>query len=331
MTEDGGPATIPTGQDIGGQGSRATGGTGGCDSPGRSGGRPGGGGAQGAGHRQRCLQGAAAGQSGQRRHRHGGAPEDARFRGRAGDQRHAQTDGRRHSRFPEAAVGRRRGGRLICRYAGHGVQVNGTNYLMPVDAEPGSEAEVEFVAIDLDRVLCILNATGTIANLLLLDACRNNPFEQKFRGSARGLARVESASGTLISYAAAPGTVAADGRGRNRPYMQAVLKALEEPGLSVEDVLKRVHVDVRQATGDRQTTWQEGQIVGRLVLNPEKARPVAPPAPAASPVPAPAPALDPALVELRFWESADRGGIAGAYEAYLARYPDGIFAGLAKA
>jgi len=223
------------------------------------------------------------------------------------------------------------GDEAVVFYAGHGVQVNGTNYLMPVDAEPGSEAEVEFVAIDLDRVLRILNSTGTSANLLLLDACRNNPFEQKFRGGARGLARVESASGTLISYAAAPGTVAADGRGRNSPYTQAVLAALEEPGLPVEDILKRVHVAVRQATGDRQTTWQEGQIVGRLVLNPEKVKPLAPPAPAASPPPVPASALDPALVELRFWESADRGGSAGAYEAYLARYPDGIFAGLAKA
>ncbi|MGE0255762.1 MAG: caspase domain-containing protein [Alphaproteobacteria bacterium] len=218
------------------------------------------------------------------------------------------------------------GDEAVVFYAGHGVQVNGTNYLMPVDAEPGSEAEVEFVAIDLDRVLRILNSTGTSANLLLLDACRNNPFEQKFRGGARGLARVESASGTLISYAAAPGTVAADGRGRNSPYTQAVLTALEEPGLTVEDVLKRVHVAVRRSTGDRQTTWQEGQIVGRLVLNAEAPK-VAPPTPA----PPPAAALDPAMVELRFWESADRGGSVGAYEAYLARYPDGIFAGLARA
>jgi len=194
------------------------------------------------------------------------------------------------------------GDETVVFYAGHGVQVAGTNYLMPVDAEPGSEAEVEFVAIDLNKVIRVLASTGASASLLLLDACRNNPFEQKFRGGARGLARVESASGVLISYAASPGTVAADGRGRNSPYTQAVLKALEEPGLPVEEVLKRVHVAVRQATGDVQTTWQEGQIVGRLVLHPEKPKPVAPPVAPAPPVPA----FDNRLAEMKFWESADR-------------------------
>jgi len=219
------------------------------------------------------------------------------------------------------------GDEAVVFYAGHGVQVGGVNYLMPVDAEPGSEAEVEYAGIDLDKVLRGLNSTGTSANLLLLDACRNNPFEQKFRGGTRGLARVESASGTLISYAAAPGTAAADGRGRNSPYTRAVLAALEEPGLPVEDVLKRVHVAVRQATGDRQTTWQEGQIVGRLVLHPEKPKPVAPPA---SPAP-PVPAFDNRLAEMKFWESADRDGSLAGYEAYLAQFPDGTFAALARA
>ncbi|MGE0255521.1 MAG: caspase domain-containing protein [Alphaproteobacteria bacterium] len=216
------------------------------------------------------------------------------------------------------------GDEAVVYYAGHGVQVGGVNYLMPVDAEPGSEAEVEYLAIDLDKILRGLNATGTSANLLLLDACRNNPFEQKFRGGGRGLARVESASGTLISYAAAPGTVAADGQGRNSPYADALLKALEQPGLTVEDLLKRVHVEVRQVTGGRQSTWQEGQIVGRLVLNPEKPKPVA------APLPAP-PAFDSRLAEMKFWESADRDGSLAGYEAYLAQFPDGTFSALARA
>jgi len=216
------------------------------------------------------------------------------------------------------------GDETVVFYAGHGVQVGGTNYLMPVDAEPTSEAEVEFVAIDLNKVIRVLGAIESNSNLLLLDACRNNPFEQKVRGGGRGLARLESASGTLISYAAAPGTVAADGQGRNSPYTRAVLAALDEPGLAVEDMLKRVHLSVREATGNRQTTWQEGQILGRMVLN-------AAPSQAGAPAPAPVPAFDPRLAEMKYWESVDRERTASAYQAYLDQYPQGTFVSLARA
>ncbi|MGE0256722.1 MAG: tripartite tricarboxylate transporter substrate-binding protein [Alphaproteobacteria bacterium] len=220
------------------------------------------------------------------------------------------------------------GDEAVVFYAGHGLQVRGQNWLLPVDVDPQSEEEVEYDAIALDSILRGLAAAGARASLVLLDACRDNPFEQRFRGGTRGLARVEAAaSGTLVSYAAKPGTVAADGQGRNSPYTAAWLAALAEPGLTHHQILDRVHVAVKRATGDRQETWQEGQMVGGLVLNAA--------APAAQPVPGqaspPVPAFDPRIAEVEFWRSADGAGTKAALQAYLAQYPQGQFAALAKA
>ncbi|MGE0255645.1 MAG: SUMF1/EgtB/PvdO family nonheme iron enzyme [Alphaproteobacteria bacterium] len=220
------------------------------------------------------------------------------------------------------------GDEALVFYAGHGVQVAGANWLIPVDADPQSEAAVEFAAIDLNRVLRTLQSAGTRVNLVLLDACRDNPFEGRFRGGSRGLARVEmaAASGTLVSYAAAPGTVAADGRSRNSPYTAAWLTALNEPGLTHTDILERVHVAVKKATGDVQTTWQEGQIIGRLVFN--EAR-VSPPAPVPQTPQTPA-AGDDMAVELAFWNSIKDSQDKRLFEVYLERYPNGAFAPLAR-
>jgi len=223
------------------------------------------------------------------------------------------------------------GDEAVVFYAGHGLQVRGQNWLLPVDVDPQSEEEVEYEAIGLDSVLRGLSAAGARASLVMLDACRDNPFENRFRGGTRGLARVEAAaSGTLVSYAAKPGTVAADGQGRNSPYTTAWLAALAEPGLTHHDILDRVHVAVKPATGDRQETWQEGQMVGRLVFN--ATSPQAAPAQPAAPGPAaPVPAFDPRIAEVEFWRSADGAATKAALEAYLAQYPQGQFAALAKA
>ncbi|MBM3561230.1 MAG: hypothetical protein FJX53_15430, partial [Alphaproteobacteria bacterium] len=221
------------------------------------------------------------------------------------------------------------GDEAVVFYAGHGLQVRGQNRLLPVDADPQGEDEVVFEVVALDEVLRGLTEAGARAALVLLDACRDNPFEGRFRsGGSRGLGRVEAAaSGTLVSFAAKPGTVAADGQGRNSPFTAAWLAALAEPGLTHHHILDRVQAAVKRATVDRQETWEEGRLAGTLLLNAAAAVLVIPAAAAAAAVPV----LDPALVELRFWESAERTATAAAYEAYLAQYPQGRFAALARA
>ncbi len=108
-------------------------------------------------------------------------------------------------------------------YAGHGIQVNGENYLVPVDATINHEAEVEYEAVDLGLVLAQMEQAKNRVNVVILDACRNNPFARSFRSASRGLASVTAPGGTLIAYATAPGSVAADGGARNGLYTQELL------------------------------------------------------------------------------------------------------------
>ncbi|MGE0255675.1 MAG: caspase family protein [Alphaproteobacteria bacterium] len=190
------------------------------------------------------------------------------------------------------------GDEVVVFYAGHGMQVGGQNWLIPVDAEPRDEAEVEAVGVGLDWILRNVAEAGARTTLMLLDACRDNPFAKSFRSGTRGLARLEAAaSGTLVSYAARPGTVAADGKGRNSPYTAAWLAALAEPGLTHHQILDRVHHAVRQATGERQETWEEGRLAGTLILNDAAAATPAPspsaPGAQTPPAPVPLPAMPP--------------------------------------
>jgi uncharacterized caspase-like protein len=156
-------------------------------------------------------------------------------------------------RTMEAAIefGRRlaEGGVGTFYYAGHGLQVRGRNYLVPVDADIDSEAATRIAAVDLELVLEQMTEAKNGVDIAILDACRNNPFERRLRGASRGLAAVDAARGTLVAYATAPGSVAADGDGKNGLYTEELLHALQVPGLKVEDVFKRVrigaHVDQR--------------------------------------------------------------------------------------
>jgi len=157
-------------------------------------------------------------------------------------------------RTMEAAIvefGRRlaEGGVGTFYYAGHGLQVRGRNYLVPVDADIDSEAATRIAAVDLELVLEQMTEAKNRVDIAILDACRNNPFERRLRGASRGLAAVDAARGTLVAYATAPGSVAADGDGKNGLYTEELLHALQVPGLKVEDVFKRVrigaHVDQR--------------------------------------------------------------------------------------
>jgi hypothetical protein len=202
-------------------------------------------------------------------------------------------------------------------FAGHGIQVRGKNYLIPVDAQIGSENSVRAEAVDVDAVLDQLSASPL--NLVILDACRNNPFERRFRSVGGGLAQMEAPKGTLIAYATAPGKVAQDGDGANSTYTTALLKVLAEPGLAVESVFKRVRSEVSRMTGDAQSPWEASSLTGDFYFvgaNP-------PPAPAAA-------AGGDSEAELLFWQSVKDSTDRGDYEAYLRQFPNGRFAEIAR-
>ena len=218
-------------------------------------------------------------------------------------------------------------------YAGHGVQAGGANYLIPLGAQVETEADLEIEAVSAGWVLGQMEYAGNGLNMVILDACRNNPFKGSFRSGGRGLARIETSAslrGTLIAYAAAPGEVARDGRGANSPYTAALAKAMGEPGLDLEDVFKRVRSSVESATGGAQVPWEESSLgEGDFYFVPPKATamPATEPTPGA---PAPTPGFDARAVELAFWNSIEKSIKTETFEAYLAQYPNGTFAALAR-
>ncbi|WP_300454887.1 caspase family protein [Accumulibacter sp.] len=153
-------------------------------------------------------------------------------------------------------------------YAGHGMQVRGKNYLIPIDAEIKSESSVRVESVDVDGVLDQLSTSDL--NVVILDACRNNPFERRANRSvgAAGLAQMEAPKGSLIAYATAPGRTAADGEGRNGLYTQALLKYVQEPGLTIEQVFKNVRREVAKATRDGQIPWESSSMTGDFYFMP---------------------------------------------------------------
>lgn len=147
-------------------------------------------------------------------------------------------------------------------FAGHGLQVKGINFLVPVKAEVLSEPEVEFECLDVGFVLAQMEAANNRMNIVILDACRNNPFARSFRSAERGLATMMAPTGTLIAYATAPGSVAADGEGENGLYTEHILKQITKPGLKIEEVFKNVRAEVVQISNNRQVPWEASSLIG---------------------------------------------------------------------
>ncbi len=162
-----------------------------------------------------------------------------------------------------------KGGAGIFFYAGHGMQVSGKNYLIPIGAEIQSEFEVPDESVEADLVLRALEDAENPLNIVVLDACRDNPFARSFRSAAKGLARMEGGSGTLIAYSTGPGNVAMDGEGRNSPYTKHLLKYMMQTGLSIEQVFKRVRVGVEEDSKGRQTPWETSSLRGDFYFVPE--------------------------------------------------------------
>ena len=165
-------------------------------------------------------------------------------------------------------------------YAGHGLQIDGENYLVPVDVDPKRETDIPLQAVRLNDILNTLASVPSKTRILLLDSCRNNPFPDINKTAARGLAIVDAktgAPGTFMSFSTSPGAEAEDGNGTNSPYTTALLAVAKEPGLSIEDTFKRVRVAVNKSTEGRQTPWDSSSLtddfrfVGPAIAGPKLA------------------------------------------------------------
>jgi hypothetical protein len=148
-------------------------------------------------------------------------------------------------------------------YAGHGLQIDGENYLVPVDVDPKREADIPLQAVRLNDVMNTLGALPARMRIIMLDACRNNPFPNINTTAGHGLAMLDTkagAAGSFISYSTSPGAVAEDGTGADSPYTTALLSVAKEPNLSIEEAFKRVRVAVNQATEGRQIPWESSSL-----------------------------------------------------------------------
>lgn len=216
------------------------------------------------------------------------------------------------------------GGSGLFYYAGHGVQSRGRNYLIPIDANITSEAEVEDSGVDVGLVLNFMDDAQNGLNIVILDACRNNPFSRSFRSASDGLAQVDAPTGTLIAYATAPGRVASDGTGQNGLYTSELLKQMRIPGLSATELFMHVRAEVMKQTGSKQVPWEASSLVGSFYFS------GSPTNLGSSNSAENNSRIDPSAFELSYWETIKNSTIADDFKAYLEKYPDGQFATLAK-
>jgi hypothetical protein len=218
-----------------------------------------------------------------------------------------------------------RDGEAVFYFSGHGMQVKGRNYLIPVDADIRGEDEVPYMSLDMAQVLDKLEASRSRANIVILDACRNNPFVRTFRSGRMGLAQMDAPVGTLIAFATAPGSEARDGDGEFGTYTRHLLQHLPAPGLPVELVFRRVREGVTAETKDRQVPWESSSLKGDFFFNADAVAATQQRTPATR-----AQSVDPATIELAFWNSIKDSTNPADFDAYLKRYPSGSFTGLAQ-
>ena len=216
-------------------------------------------------------------------------------------------------------------------YAGHGIQANGENYLIPIDADIDSESDLEAEAVDAGKVLRAMGEAHNRLNIVVLDACRDNPLPKKSRSASRGLARMDAPTGTFIAYAAGPGQTAQDGTaGGNGLFTGELVKAIAQPGAPIEQVFKKAAAGVRAQTGDKQVPWTEASLQGDFYFHTVLSNAPAAPAVAVAPAAPPPARNDPAAFELAYWNSVKDSKNPAEIKSYLEKYPKGNFAGLAK-
>jgi len=209
------------------------------------------------------------------------------------------------------------GALVVFYFAGHGLQINGANYLVPIDARIESESDIAIESVSVSDVVSALEHAGGDVLVMILDACRNNPFASASRSMARGLARLSAPTNTVVAYSTAPGTVAADGDGRYSPYSQSLAEVLEKPGLTIEQVFKQVRIKVHLATGGKQTPWEEMSLIKEVTFHGGIATPpdLAPPEPTP-----PVAAADACGSDIAYHRAVEANTM-DAYEEFVGRCP----------
>lgn len=205
-------------------------------------------------------------------------------------------------------------------YAGHGLQLAWRNYLVPVDAAVRSADDIAKTCVDLTSLIEGINKASNPMNVVILDACRDNPFDAEVRTETRGLSQMDAPHSTLLAYATAPGNVASDGEGANGLYTENLLREMRVPDAKIEDVFKRVRLNVRRRTNGQQIPWESTSLEEDFYFVPPKELKRLSEAEAAREF----------EVELAIWEKIKASKEPGPLEDYLRRYPGGKFSELAQ-
>jgi hypothetical protein len=224
-------------------------------------------------------------------------------------------------------------------YAGHGIQVNGNNYLVPVDANIETAVETPDYSMDSDTVLRFMREAGNEFNMVILDACRNNPFARSWRSlnpnrsldDDKGLARITPPSGTVILYSTEPGKVASDGTGRNGLFTESLLSQINKPNIEFDAMVKLLSREVKTKSGGKQSAWKEGLYDGEFYFKIDgvSLTTTKPPQEITTIIPKPQPVIE-VNVEDIYWNDVNNRNTKSAYELYLSEYPNGKYGTAAR-
>ena len=224
-------------------------------------------------------------------------------------------------------------------YAGHGIQFGGENYLVPIHANLRNARDVDVEAVPVDLVLKQMDFAQSSVNIVILDACRNNPLADTGRGISRGLAEIKTKPiGSFISFSTAPGDVAQDGNGDNSPYSAALARAMLQPGLDLAEVFRKVRKDVLKATNQKQVPWDSWSLTDPYYFIPPSAAPqglalagppLNPPDGSNAPGQQQVATVDPKLLDNNYWEAIKNSTDPADFQSYLDQFPNGVYARLA--
>jgi hypothetical protein len=222
---------------------------------------------------------------------------------------------------------KQRGGVGLFYFAGHGLQVRGENYLVSVDSDIRNEDEVADDALNAQLVLEKMQSAGNRVNVVILDACRNNPFAVRSRSSVLGLATMHAPSGSIIAYSTAPGSVASDGGGQNGLYTQHLARVIPQAGVPIEEAFKMVRAAVRRESNNQQVPWENTALEGQFFFKPKGGEMVAA---LGRPESLPQAASGPSSREMAYWENVKNSGSVQELQSYIERFPSGEFVAIAR-